>query len=485
MSLTVPEAMPVETAAAEPPLVVDLDGTLIRSDTLIESFFASLGIWPLGALRAMLALREGKAALKARLADIALPDPASLPLNKEIVDFIETERSRGRRVYLASAADRRIAESVATELGVFDGVFATHGDVNLKGETKAAVLVEAFGAKGFDYIGNGSVDFPVWEQARSVLVADAPVAVEREAMARWPNARVIVERTISPPAYLKAMRLHQWAKNLLLFVPAMTGHRWGLGDIAACLLAFVSFGLTASSVYVTNDLVDLARDREHTTKRHRPFAAGDIPPIHGVFMIPALLIAGLLTAALVGPFFLLVLLAYCVTTLAYSLLLKRKMLLDVVTLAGLYGIRLYAGAIAVGISLSAWLGTFALFVFTCLALVKRCAELVERSTAGRGNPSGRDYQIADLPVLFAMAAASGFTAVLVVALYADSAAVRALYTSPNRLYLICVVLLYWVGRVLMLTHRNRMHDDPVLFAATDRVSQACALVCLGIVLVSV
>ncbi|MDB5371749.1 MAG: UbiA family prenyltransferase [Belnapia sp.] len=466
------------------PLVVDLDGTLVRSDTLIEAFFWTMGHSPLDGLAALAALRDGKAALKARIAAIARLDVASLPLNPEVLEFIQAERARGRPIYLASAADRRFVDELVEKLGLFDGSFASDGGINLAGDAKAAALVAAFGEGGFDYIGNDAVDLAIWEKAHGVLLADAPANLQRKVLARWPTARVLSRRQAGPRSYLKAIRLHQWAKNLLLLVPAIGAHHWGLADLRTCVMAFISFSLCASAVYVTNDLIDLPRDRAHPTKRRRPFAAGTIPLVHGLVMIPGLLFGALLAGLGVGLPFLAVLLVYGIGTLAYSLVLKRQVLLDVVTLAGLYGLRLYAGAVAAGVGLSAWLGSFALFLFTCLALVKRCAELIDRAAVGEASAPGRGYRVTDLPVLMAMAAASGYTAILVLALYADSPAVRALYTSPNRLYLICVVLLYWVSRVLLLTQRNEMHDDPVIFAATDRLSQACAVACGLIVLAS-
>lgn len=485
MSLTASvSAAPDTIPSVDLPLVVDLDGTLIRSDCLIEAFFAGLGSNPVQTLRALSSLRHGKAALKAELTRLAGLDASRLPLNTRVLDFVMAEKARGRRIYLASAADQALVAALARCLGLFDGIFASDGRRNLSGRAKAAALCSTFGEGRFDYIGNDAVDLAVWEKARRVLVADAPPALQRRVMARWPDAQVLSERRLQARTYLRAIRVHQWAKNVLLFVPALAAHRWGLVDLTTCFLAFLSFSLCASSVYVTNDLIDLSRDRAHSSKRHRPFASGAIPLLHGVAMAPVLLLAGLLLGLLVGLPFLLALLVYYAGTVAYSLVLKRKMLLDVITLAGLYGLRLFAGAVAVDVKLSAWLGTFALFLFSCLALVKRSAELIERAAAGLGDPGGRDYRIADLPLLMGMAAASGFTAVLVVALYADSPAVRALYMSPNRLYLICVVLMYWIGRILMLTQRNEMHDDPVIFAATDRTSLACGLACLGIVLAS-
>lgn len=486
VSIAQRETMDSELAAQERPLVVDLDGTLVRSDTLIEGFFSMLGRRPLAVPAAVMELRRGKAALKSRVAALTRLEAAAMPWNEEVLAFLRAEHARGRRIYLASAADHRLVDAIVAELGFFSGAFASDGSHNLSGGNKARALVEAFGEGGFDYIGNDTIDLLVWEKAKGVLLADAPPALQRKVLERWPGARVVSQRPeLSPRLYLKAIRLHQWAKNLLLLVPALAAHRWSGLDIATCICAFFSFSLCASAVYVTNDLIDLARDRQHPTKRNRPFASGRIPLVHGLAMVPMLLLGSLVLSLAVGLPFLAVLMVYGVGTLAYSLVLKRQVLLDVVTLAGLYGLRLYAGAVAIYVPLSAWLGSFALFLFTCLALVKRCAELIERSTVGKETLPGRGYRAGDLPVLLGMAAAAGYTAVLVMALYIDSPAVQLMYDKPNRLYLICVVLLYWVSRVLLLTQRNEMHDDPVIFAATDRLSLLCAAACGVIVLLAV
>jgi len=242
---------PSATALGERPLVIDLDGTLIRSDCLVETFFACLGTNPAQALLAMLSLRRGKAALKAELTGHAKLDVSRLPLNAEVLGLISAEKARGRRVYLASAADQALVAEFAHNSGLFDGVFASDGRRNLSGRAKAAVLCKTFGEGGFDYIGNDAADLAIWEKAGRVLVADAPAALLRRVVARWPDAQILSKRRLRARTYLKAIRVHHWAKNLLVFVPALAAHRWGLADLATCLLAFLSFSLCASSVYVT------------------------------------------------------------------------------------------------------------------------------------------------------------------------------------------------------------------------------------------
>lgn len=475
---------PLPTAAAEPPLVVDLDGTLLASDMLVEGFFSLLSEAPLKALGALVALRDGKAALKARIAAAAKLTLARMPWNDRLIDLIVAERVRGRRVYLASATDQRLVQAVADHLGLFDGVFASNGVVNLSGDAKAAALCAAFGEGGFDYAGNSRIDLAVWRRARHIVAVDASPSLIAEVRRYRADATVL---GISRPhlrSYVQAIRLHQWLKNLLLFVPMLGAHRFDAATVSRCLIAALSFSLCASSVYVMNDLIDLDRDRAHHSKRARPFAAGRIPILHGLVMSPAMLVAAAALAVAVNVRFVGVLAIYYVTTVAYSLLLKRRMMIDVAVLAGLYGLRLLAGGAATYVPLSAWLATFSIFLFTCLAVVKRCTELASRAAAGSGDPSGRGYQIKDLPVLEGLASASGCVAVLVFELYANSADVAYLYGHPKWLSAICVILIYWVGYVMILTHRGEMKDDPVVFAATDRTSLCCGLLAAAVFFLS-
>ncbi len=451
------------------PLVVDLDGTLLKSDLLIESFFSLLSSRPLHALAALVALANGKAALKARIADSAVVDLSRLPLNEDFLAILRREKADGRKIYLASASHGRYVRPLAEHLGLFDGVFASDDAVNLAGAAKAAALCEAFGEGGFDYAGDAAADFAVWRKARQALVVNAAAGVIARARAELPRVRVIGSRSASWRDWLRALRVHQWAKNLLIFVPPLAGHRFG-PVLLECLVAFFSFSLCASSVYLLNDLVDMRSDRHHPSKGRRPFASGALPLLHGLAVAPVLLATSLALAWRQPWQFLLVLLGYYGLTLGYSLLLKRKMTTDIVTLACLYGIRLVAGSVAAGVPLSPWLAAFSIFLFLSLALVKRCTELIVRAEAGQGDPPGRGYRLRDLPVLEAMAAASGYLAVLVMALYINSPAVVTLYRRPGLLWLSCVILIHWVSRMLIITHRGEMHDDPMIFAATDRGS---------------
>ena len=287
-----------------------------------------------------------------------------------------------------------------------------------------------------------------------------------------------------PAAILAALRPHQWLKNLLVFVPALAAHDFGSG-LAAAAVAFLSFSLCASGVYILNDLLDRVHDRAHPTKRFRPFASGALGTAAGLRLAFVLLVAAVLVGLWLPPPFLLILLGYIALTSLYTVSLKQMLIADIVALACLYGARLAAGGAASEIALSPWLAIFSLFIFFCLATVKRCAELADRGTGSEGELAGRAYCADDRPALFAMAAASGFVSVLVLALYVNSEAVRSAYMHPERLWFVCIPLLLWVGRVLILTHRGQMHDDPIVFAATDRASLATAFASAIIVVASV
>ena len=475
-----------ETHEAAVPLVVDVDGTLVKTDLLHEAmlrFVAKhpLRIWRLGAW-----LARGKAAYKAELAarvDLGLD---SVPMRDETVAAIREAQAKGRPVYLASASDRRWVEPIADRIGGIAGVMATDGTTNLAGDAKAAALIGAFGKGGFDYIGDARVDLPVWAAARRKLVVAHSVSFGAEVMRTFPDAEVIARPRATVRAQIRSLRPHQWVKNLLVFLPVIAGHSFfDPHAIFGALGAFAAFCLAASSAYLINDLLDLPNDRDHPRKRSRPFAAGEVGITRGIVTAALLMAAAALTAAILPPRFAFILAAYVVVTLAYSLYLKRKLLLDVIVLGGLYTIRVFGGVAATGERQSQWLLMFSLFLFLSLATVKRCSELIARRELGKSSPPGRGYAIDDLGILLPLAAAAGYGATLVVMLYLSSPEVVALYHHPMRLWLLCPLIIYWISRVLVLTNRGQMHDDPIIFAFTDRVSWLAALAGATIIAVSI
>lgn len=465
------------------PLVVDLDGTLVRTDLLIETAFAGLVCDPLSVFQWCAALRRGKAALKHQVAAQSALDAASLPYDEAVLARIRKAASMGRPVFLASASNQRLVKAVADHLGIFAGWFASDKMNNLAGLTKAQRLVAEFGDGGFDYIGNDDVDLPVWERASQVIAIRASAGVLRQ-LAR--SGRQVEQLPSEQPTWrcwARLFRVHQYAKNVLVFVPLILAHQFSAGQIIAAILAAVAFSLCASSVYIINDLTDLQADRNHPTKHLRPLASGEISLLHGIVAVPILFGASALLALLVSIPFLGFIFGYAVLTTVYSFVLKRKMLIDVIALAMLYVARLVAGAVAVEVFLSEWLLAFSMFIFMSLALIKRYVELAVRMDSRLPDPANRNYKLGDLEIVAALAAAAGFNAVTVFALYISSDAVRSLYRHPQLLWLICPILLYWISRALMLAHRRHMDDDPIAFALKDRNSLIAGLI-TGVLLIA-
>ena len=456
--------------ATERVLAVDLDGTLVRSDMLYESFWAAMARdWrtPWVALRG---LSRGKAALKAELASMALPDPATLPYDPEVLAEIRHWRETGGRVALVTAADSRIAQAIADHLDLFDEVHASDGATNLKGPAKAAWLRARYGAGGYVYAGDSPADMAVWKEAGGAITVGAPAALRAQVQGLHADTRHLSPPAPILPAALRAVRPHQWLKNMLIFFPMVAAHDFNLMAVLMGALAFVAFSLVASSVYLLNDLLDIASDRAHPRKRLRPLAAGTLPLKTGMMLIPVLLLAGILVGLLLPPVFLLVLAGYYALTVAYSLWLKRRPIIDICALASLYTMRVIAGGAAAGISLSVWLLAFSAFLFFALAAVKRQAELVDMGQRGLDEAAGRGYRVSDLPLVTQMATASGFVAVLVLMLYLNEPEVLVLYSHPVLLWAACLSLLYWISRMVLVASRGKMDDDPTVFAARDRVS---------------
>jgi len=454
-----------------PMLVVDLDGTLIRSDMLYECFWSSFARDWRTPLKALRGLARGRAALKARMADLGAPDPATLPYTPEVLDHIRNWRAAGGRTALVTAADQRLADSIAGYLGLFDEVHGSDGQTNLKGRAKAEFVQKRYGDAGYIYAGDSAADMPVWQGARGAVTVGLSPRLRHRVDAMLPQKTThLAPPTSVLPATLKAMRPHQWLKNLLVFGPVMAAHSFHGGHLLQAFIAFIAYSLVASSVYLLNDLLDLASDRAHPRKCHRPLASGAMPLVHGMVMVPALLVAGAALALTLSPLFLSVLAGYYLLTIAYSLWLKRKPIVDICTLAALYTLRIAAGAAATGIQLSVWLLAFSAFLFFALAAVKRQAELVDMRERGISAAPGRGYTVDDLSIVTQMATASGFVAVLVFMLYLNEPSVRALYSTPELLWGAGLILIYWVSRMVFVAQRGRMDDDPVVFAARDRIS---------------
>jgi len=458
------------------PLVVDLDGTLIRTDMLHESALRVLRDNPLHTLRIPYWLSRGKAVLKRRLAGHTDFDPSALPYNHDLLEWLKQQRTQGRTLVLCTASDHSIAAAIAEHLGVFDEVMASDGRTNLAGKHKAEALEQRFGNAGFDYAGNSRADLAVWRHARRAVVVNASPGLAKQAEACCEVERVFPAPALGLSAWHRALRAHQWLKNGLLFVPLVAAHRLTEPDtwLALCL-AFFSFSLCASSVYIANDLLDLESDRQHPRKRNRPFASGLVPAWMGVALAPLLLLGSWALARQVSGNFLPWLVFYFALTCAYSWGLKRLMLVDCLTLAMLYTLRIVAGAAAADMPLSFWLLAFSVFLFLSLAFVKRYAELEVQLLHGKQKAHGRGYYTSDAPLIQTLGITSGYAAILVLALYLNSDAVVRLYRTPEIIWGAVPVMLFWVSWMWMKAHRGKMHDDPLVFAVKDKASLLAGL----------
>jgi 4-hydroxybenzoate polyprenyltransferase len=453
------------------PLVVDLDGTLVDSDMLHESAIRLFRDNPLHVFRIPYWLSRGKAFLKQQLARATSFDPTILPYRQDFLDWLKEQRAAGRRLVLCTASDQAIAESVARHLGIFDTVIASDGVNNADGERKAAELERRFGANGFDYAANARVDLAVWRRARRAVVVNAPRSLVAKVKACCAVERVFDSRPWTLADWGRLVRPHQWLKNLLLLVPAVAAHQLVHSqNWVQLLLAFLSFSLCASAVYVANDLVDLDSDRRHPRKKNREFASGRVSSWMGVVAAPTLLLASLWLARQVGGAFFPWLLLYFAVTCAYSLGLKRAALIDCLTLAILYTLRVVAGAAALDMPLSFWLLAFSVFLFLSLAFIKRYSELVEHSARNGEKLPGRGYYATDAGLVQTMGVTSGYATVVVLALYLNSEAVVKLYRAPEFVWGAVPVMLFWISWMWMQAHRGRMHDDPLVFAIKDPAS---------------
>ncbi len=456
------------------PLVVDLDGTLTPTDTLVESVLLLAKRAPLDLLKLPLWLLRGREAMKSEIARRVTIAPEQLPYREDLLDYLRSEKAAGRELVLATAAHRSIAGPVAEHLGLFDRVLATDATRNLKGSNKLAAIREEVGPE-FAYAGDSVADLPVWEGAQAAVLVGASSAVTRAVRAKHAIEKEFPKPAASLGTWRKALRMHQWAKNVLLFVPLLTSFTFVLSDLATMLLAFLCFSIAASSTYIANDLWDLGNDRMHPRKRLRPFASGALPITSGVLAALLLLVGAFALAFTINKGFVAMLLAYVVLTTIYSWWLKERVLLDVLVLSMLYTLRIVTGSVAVGIHTTSWLLAFSLFVFLSLALVKRCSELQLMQQRGQASAHGRDYHVVDLAVLWPMGLASALAAVVVLGLFINAAETEGQYASPVLLWGLAALMIYWLGRLWIKTARGEMDDDPVLYALKDRGSRVAVV----------
>jgi 4-hydroxybenzoate polyprenyltransferase/phosphoserine phosphatase len=473
--------------APSPVLCVDLDGTLIRGNVLWECVLALLKTQPVTLLLLPFWLLAGRASLKRQIAARAELNPARLPYRQQVLELLRQEKTAGRRIALATAADRELAEAIASYLGLFDEVHASDGQVNLKGANKAAFLAQHYAATGFEYVGDSAADVEVWRNAQAAYVVGTEARAEQAAAVTTLKATILEPRPsfrASFHMWVSALRGHHWAKNLLLFLPLALSHNLAVEPILRTFAGFALYGFAPPGfTFSTTFSISIPIASIHGRKE-RPFAAGDISIPQGLLASLILLSTALGLGFLLDWEFGLALLGYSALTMLYSLYLKKVALLDVFVLSSFYSFRILAGALISSTPLSQWFLAFSMFLFLSLAMAKRYSELLNAGDLVRAGNSGRGYRTGDRELLLSLGVGSSFSAAVIFSLYVHSPEVRLLYSSPEFLFLLCPIVLYWLSRTWLLAHRGELNEDPVTLAIRDPVSYGVALASAGVIAAS-
>ncbi len=463
------------------PIYVDMDGTLVKTDIAQELLLQCL---KKAELLSQLAVKvfTGRSYIKHFLAENTEFSAERLPYNDSVIKYLKEEKAKGRPIILATASDHLVAEKVADHLEFFDDILASRPGSNLKGVKKLCAIKDHSMGRGFEYIGDSKADYPIWEAADRSGFVNPPNNPEKIVPQADRRTVDINDSINSFNVLLKAMRPHQWAKNLLVFLPLFFSHTYfNMSELLATVLTFFSFSFCASGIYLINDLLDIESDRNHSSKKSRPFAAGKLSPLKGVAASIVLI-----SSALIGCFYWLdskvftVLLVYIFITNLYSFYLKNYSTIDVITLTILYTIRIIAGSVAAGIILSPWLINFSLFFFLSLAYMKRYIEVSRHSKLGK--LSGRNYLSDELGIIMMIGIVNGGVSVFILTLYLNDSYVLETYLTPHLLWLICPLLLFWIYRAWMWAKRGKIDDDPVIFAVKDKISLFTAVLIGGLFL---
>lgn len=464
------------------PIVTDLDGTLINTDILLESFLKLIKKNPLSIFKIIFWVFKGKSYLKDRIAKEVDIDVSILPYNLDLLNYLKSQKG-SRKLILASASNEKFVGKIAEFLGIFDHFIGSDENNNFSGHKKAQKLKALLGSDNYIYAGNSSDDLPIWNRCKNAIIVNLPRSIKN----KLNQNSIDISSELSKEktnfiTLIECLRIYQWTKNLLIFVPLLFAQQFVDSNIFFnSLIAFIVFGMCASSIYILNDLLDIEDDRRHRTKKNRPIPSGKISLVHSLFLVPILLVISFYISTRFLPTeFNIILLAYLFMTVTYSFYLKSKILIDVLILACLYTLRIMAGTAAINESYSFWLITFSIFVFFSLALIKRCSELLLAKQANSLTISFRDYQPNDIDLLLPLGASSGLISVLILALFIDSDQIAQKYTSPELLWFLIPITIYWLTRAWMITHRGKMDDDPIVFAIKDKTS-----ICVGIAVLAI
>jgi 4-hydroxybenzoate polyprenyltransferase/phosphoserine phosphatase len=464
------------------PLYVDLDGTLIKSDLLLESVFLLIKKNVFLIALVPFWLFRGRAYLKSQLSTRVDIPVKRLPINDEFLEFLYDEKSAGRPLFLISGSNETEVKKVAAEINIFDDYYGSSTTVNLRSRAKLKRIQELTGSNNFAYAGNSSDDLAIWKKAKEVMMVNCSRSLSKRLQREESEIQYFDVQESVLKNFWSAMRPHQWLKNGLILLPLILSHQLATTNfLLATIIAFISFSLCASSVYLLNDLLDLNNDRQHRTKKNRPFAAGELPLNFGLVGIPCLLLSSILIASFLPLQFLEVLAIYWLTTTLYSIWIKKWFMFDVITLASLYSIRIIAGSAAIGVITTSWLLGFSFSLFLSLAMVKRFTEVKNLKISGKHNVEGRAYNQSHLRMLSILGGIAGLAAVMVFSIYISAGDTTQLYNSPAVLWLICPLLVFLLARIWSFAFAGTLDEDPVLFAIADRSSQFVGVL-IGILL---
>lgn len=461
-------------------LICDLDECLIKTDALYEQWVSLLKTKPLFFFLSFFWLLKGKAYFKHQIASHTSFKAHLLPYREEVIKLIKSYRTQGKGpVILASASPLPWVQAVANHLGIFDKTIGSTEHKNLKGSKKLQAIKEVIGNGSFSYIGDHVADLALWNESTEIIAINPSEHLKSKISALKRHTQFIEDKSSPWKLLIKQIRPHQWVKNALVFLPALAGHKLTAPDVLLkCFLAFAGFCLSASFVYVLNDLLDLPSDRNHHTKKNRPFASGNLSIKWGVFLLPSLLLGVLFFAIQLPVQFAGWVSTYLILNLAYSFYLKQSVIVDIIILSMMYTLRIFAGSAASSVPVSEWLLSFSTLFFFSLACVKRYTEIIR--SKNKITIDGRGYRQVDHSIIQTLGTGSGLLSILIILLYMQSADVRALYKNPQSLWYATPILLFWVSRVWLLTNRDEIHDDPVVFAVKDKISWLCFAL-LGVV----
>jgi len=465
-------------------LFVDLDGTLIKTDILYESVllliknnFFYLFVLPFWWFK-------GKSTLKYNIANLVDINPKTLPYNEEFLDYLKQQYQQGRKIILTTATTEKYAKSIADYLGIFTETIASSIDQNISGTEKLNAIKRH--SDKLIYAGNAVIDLKVFPYAQESIIVNPTYRLKMR-LKELSNVTEYFEfKQNNIWIMLKAARVYQWVKNSLLFVPLLMSQQFYDSNATLnVVLAFFSFSLLASATYIVNDLIDIPNDREHVRKKNRPLASGSLSIPSAIVMMLTLFISSFIIAININVTFIYGLIFYLALTLLYSFKLKSYILMDAISLSLLYTTRIFVGALVINTIPSVWLIAFSMFMFFSLALIKRCSELQALEAEKKNRTPGRDYTVSDTYILATMGVTSGFMSILIVALYLNDTQSISQYTYPEILWLVCPLLLYWIGRMWIKTFRDEMHDDPIVFTIKDKGSLFCIASVLVIIITAI